>query len=374
MSLFAKENTDLKELDIYSFDKEADLQELLYEHPEIILSVPEIESEINSKDIVIKFREYNVSSCYIDLLLITKYAEIILVETKLIRNPEAVREVVVQIIDYIKALTTDDFEKLLNNCKSNVINNEFIIDYKFVSRLRENICIGNINGIIIGEEIHSNLLGLVEYIIQSAPHLAFHINLVKIEAYNNDNQLLISARNVKNTKEIERSVITISFDGDINNPKIKSKTPTKERKDSKQDLTWDEYISTVDKTYQKMIEDFKNEWINHFGENAVNVGTVGFSVGFYVGEKKTIITSVLACHIRLITEKARQTICVSDNLYNNFYIEEIKKSPKVYSYLKDNSRDVSFCNIDQESLKNIFDATIKFATEFYKELKNKNMV
>jgi hypothetical protein len=357
MAFFVQKDGKTEEVGIYTFDKETELQELLYECPQIILSVPEI--ELSEEEIAIIFREYPTSRGPIDVFIITKNAEIILVETKLIKNPESIRTVVAQIVDYIKALTLDGCENLLDKHYKYVKKAEdFIADDKFLYLLNKNFNTGNINGIIIGDDIHPNLLGLVES-IQSAPHLAFHINLVKIETFRQNEQLFILAKNVENTKEVERSVIKISFEGGKVSPIIESETPSKNGKGSKPILTWEEYINNVDKKYQKIIEKYKNEWVANLGES-INMGTVGFSAGFLVGNKRFAPLFVYDTKIDLITENSRKKMGVSDDLYL-IYKTEIEKSPEIFDkYLISGKQTIYFDDITINSLEIIFTASIKY--------------
>jgi hypothetical protein len=366
MGIFIKNDVNITETNTYTFAKETELQELLYNSPEIILGIPELELE--GEEIAIKFREYSTSRGPIDLLFITKNANIILVETKLMKNPESIRTVAAQIIDYIKALTVDGCENIQNKkipCME--VSNEFSYDDKFLHLLHRNFSTGNICAVIIGDDIHPNLLGLVDS-IQSAPHLAFHISLVRIETYEYNDKLLIMARVVENTKEVERSVIKITFENNANKPIIESETPSKDGKGSKPKLSWEEYINNVDTKYQKLIEKYKQEWIKHFGET-VNMGTVGFTAGVIIGEKRLAPLWVYDNKIELITEKGRKKMGVSDNTYL-IYNDELKKTPEIYDkYLISGKQMVHFNDVSIEALENIFIATLKYADEMSNEYK-----
>ena len=364
MSLFINGKDKFEEANTYFFEKEDELQELLYKNSDIIFSVPEL--EINDKEVVIKYREYMTSRGPIDILYITKNADIILVETKLIKNQESTRTVVAQIIDYIKALATENFENILDkNCKYKEVNKDFVKDDKFMQLLKKNIVTGNISGIIIGDDIHPNLLELVDS-IQSAPHLAFHINLIKLETYINKEQIIIFAKNIENTKEIERSVIKISFENGINQPVIESETPAKDGKGTKPILTWEEFINNVEQKYKEIINKFRQEWINTFGES-INMGTVGFSAGFFTGDKRIATSFFYDNKLELITEKNRQKLGVSDDVYL-IYKKELEKSQDVFDkYLISGKQMVYYNDINIESLKNIFSATLIFTKEIKKE-------
>jgi hypothetical protein len=365
MAIFVKEDKKINELEVHSFDKETELQELLYDHPEIVLSVPEI--ELSDEEVAIKFREYPTSRGPIDVFIITKNADIILIETKLIKNSESIRTVVAQIVDYIKALTLDGCENLMDKkCKYVKKADDFFEDDKFLYLLNKNFITGNINGIIIGDDIHPNLLGLVES-IQSAPHLAFHINLLKIETFKRDEQLLLTVKNVENTKEVERSVIKISFENGKDAPVIESETPSKTGKGTKPILTWEEYINTVDVKYQEIIKKYKHEWIKNFGDS-INMGTVGFTAGIVVGDKRFAPLWVYDNKVDLIKDNSRKTMGASDSVYLT-YIHELKKSPEIFDkYFSSGKQRVNFCDISINSLEIIFMASIRYAIELKKEL------
>jgi hypothetical protein len=369
MAIFVKENEKINELEIHSFNKETELQELLYEYPEIVLSVPEI--ELSREEVAIKFREYPTSRGPIDVFIITKNANIILIETKLIKNPESIRTVVAQIVDYIKALTLDGCENILEKkCKYVKKSDNFVVDDKFLFLLNKNFISGNINGIIIGDDIHPNLLGLVES-IQSAPHLAFHINLLKIESFQQGEQLLIMVKNVENTKEVERSVINISFENVKKLPIIESESPSRNGKGTKPILTWEEYINNVDEKYQKIIEKYKNEWIKNFGES-ISMGTVGFTAGFFVSNKRFAPLWVYDNRIDLIKDNSRKTMGASDSVYL-VYINELKKSPEIFDkYFSSGKQRVYFNDISINSLEIIFMASLKYAIELKNEFEKTN--
>jgi len=364
MAIFIKNKENLIEADIYSFGKETELQELLFKYPEIILSIPEL--DISHEEIAIKFREYSTTRGPIDVLYITKNANIILIETKLIKNPESIRTVVAQTVDYIKALTIDGYENIINRNNKNVqILDNFTFDDKFIHLLNKNIKTGNIYGIIIGDDVHPNLLGLIES-IQSAPHLSFNISLAKIETYKNNDQMLISAKIVENTKEIERSVIKITFENNI--PIIESETPSKDGKGSKPKLNWDDYINNVEEKCKKVIGNFKNEWVKNFGDT-INMGVVGFTAGVIVGEKRLVLLYVYDNKIELITEKVRSKMGISDNIYL-VYKKELEKTPEIYDkYLISGKTMVYFNDVNIESIENILNASIKYANEILVDYK-----
>ena len=106
-------STELKE---YRFKNEGSdsisPQGLLAKNPQIILSIPSLELPPSNSALII--REFCTSRGPIDILIITENADILLIETKLYRNPESHRTVVAQAIDYVKAFSDTDIEALKN--------------------------------------------------------------------------------------------------------------------------------------------------------------------------------------------------------------------------------------------------------------------
>jgi len=90
---------------------EADLQELVHNHPDA-LPIPEIDPAFSGAISIC--REMNTPAGPIDNLLVTPSGLPVLVECKLWRNPQARREVVGQVLDYAKELarwTSADIER-----------------------------------------------------------------------------------------------------------------------------------------------------------------------------------------------------------------------------------------------------------------------
>jgi hypothetical protein len=77
------------------FGAETALQEALKRNPEAI-PAPDLELD----DLIVVGRETPLPSGYIDLLLVDAQGQVIIVETKLSRNPELRRQVVAQLLDY----------------------------------------------------------------------------------------------------------------------------------------------------------------------------------------------------------------------------------------------------------------------------------
>jgi RecB family endonuclease NucS len=90
------------------------VQKLLFENPSLL---PAIEIESAFSPVISIARELPTKAGSIDLLFISPYGYIILVETKLFRNPEARREVVAQTLDYAKELSQWSYDDLIKACR-----------------------------------------------------------------------------------------------------------------------------------------------------------------------------------------------------------------------------------------------------------------
>lgn len=363
-----KENS-IEYLNDYRFKTEGQgidsLQATLFKYPEVITSIPEL--EISNAEVVLSIREYSTSRGPIDLLILTSQADIIIVETKLIRNPESVRNVVAQVIDYIKALSGEDISDFTKKISKQSGNINLKQDIKGADRLlslvSNNIKTGNFKVLILGDLIHSNLFGIVDS-IQSAPHLAFTIFLVELNPITLDqDRVLLNPKVLANTLEIERSVIRIEISSGDKNVSIESEIPEKNGKGSKPILSWDEYLNNLSRNeFRKIISEFKQDWINKI-ENSINMGQVGFSAGLTYGNKRIPVQFIYDTSLYLFSAHMKSNYNIPDDAYNK-YTEEIKKVPEVYDKcVVGNKVMVPFDDIDETTLKLILNAGIKLGME-----------
>jgi hypothetical protein len=107
-SLTALSYNDTKRQGAYD---EGWLQRLIAAHPEIL---PFEETEPALGEAVSVCTELPVNGNFLDNLLATDRGDLVLVECKLWRNPEARRKVIGQILDYATEIASWDYEKLDN--------------------------------------------------------------------------------------------------------------------------------------------------------------------------------------------------------------------------------------------------------------------
>jgi len=339
-------------------------QQILTTNPDIIFDLPEL--ELVNTEAIISFSEYSTTSGPIDLLLIGSNAEIVIVETKLLRNPESTRKVVAQIIDYVKAFSRETIDDLIRKTKQRCPDgtSRLINDVNFAARLNENIRTGNYKVLVVGDYIHPNVLGMIES-IHSAPHLSFTIHLIDLHTCSHgSNEIIIKPGIVASTFEIERSVIKIDIEPESINYEITTKSPEPKGKGTKPILTWNQYLSNLsDASFRPIIDKFYQQWINEI-DDSINMGQVGFSAGLEYGGKRVAIQFVYDNRLAMISDKARKFSNIPKKIYEK-YLEDLGQSDYLYDkYIASGKVEVHFSVIDKDILTIILNSALKLAKRY----------
>ena len=205
------------------------LQDLLERHPEL-LPVEDIEPAF--APLIAIGREVGTPVGPIDNLFINPDGYVTLVETKLWRNPEARRQVVGQIIDYVKEVSQWDFEDLdrqirasaqqLSTPVSGLVETVRASDFaaeldeaRFADRVTRHLRRGRILLIVAGDGIRESVEALTDY-LQQTPQLQFTLALVELLAYRlspGSADLLVVPQVVARTREITRAVVRVEGTG-----------------------------------------------------------------------------------------------------------------------------------------------------------------
>jgi hypothetical protein len=206
---------------------EAWLQELLRKHPEI-LPVDEIEPVFHP--LIPIGREVATDTGYIDNLFISHSGYLVLVETKLWRNPEAKREVVAQAIDYSSSLSKWDYKHLDDVARAYTKEYEgskqSLLEWVerqsgpveksheyFEDVVVKNLKLGRFLTLIVGDRIKSSVADMLSY-INKYPHMAISMALVELNCFHEkegqDWPLLVVPSIVAQTRIVERSVIQVT--------------------------------------------------------------------------------------------------------------------------------------------------------------------
>ena len=176
-------NTGIK-IEQEEYEKEEELQALIFEHPELIGE--------EGSELVSIAREVNTSAGRIDVLAMTTNGTITLVEVKLGRNGQSRREVLAQILDYISELTDYSYFKLnaATNDELGRVVDGFENNAELPRIIEDNLRNGLVRLVIAVDESNDDLRRLVEFV---ARHTDLRVDLVEIKKYLNNGEYYYSS-------------------------------------------------------------------------------------------------------------------------------------------------------------------------------------
>jgi hypothetical protein len=206
------------------------LQDILQRHPDI-LPVAEIESVFYP--LVPIGREVTTETGgAIDNLFISHRGYLVLVETKLWKNPEGKREVLAQAMDYGSSLSKWNYNRLNDVAKNYTKKYENIeldlvqwVEKRcgpveggrdfFEETVAKNLRLGRFLTLIVGDRIRQSLIEMLNY-VNKYPHLATDVVLVELQCYlwtakEKAWPLLVVPSIVARTEIVERSVVQITI-------------------------------------------------------------------------------------------------------------------------------------------------------------------
>ena len=201
---------------------EGKLQSLLAIHPQ---ALPICDIEPFLADAVPVCTELGTFAGPVDLVLVTPHGDIVLVECKLWRNPQARREVVGQIIDYAKELPRHSFEafdtavrkaspagqaaKTDSLYQRSGAQAAGIDEASFVDAVTRNLQRGRFLLLIVGDGIREGVQTIVEFLQQHAG-MHFTLALVEIAIFKlNPSGYLVQPRVLARTEMVPRGVVAI---------------------------------------------------------------------------------------------------------------------------------------------------------------------
>lgn len=191
------------------------LQELIHEHPALL---PIGRLEPTFEDCRPVCLELPTPSGFVDNLMITPRGDIVLVETKLWRNPEARRKVVGQILDYAKDLSLcsySDLEKAVRVARREPGAELFALvspeaapeeEAGFIDAVSRNLRRGRMLLVVAGDGIREGAEQLADF-LQSHVSLNFSLAMVELTLWRLDDGLVILPQIPARTLQIERAVI-----------------------------------------------------------------------------------------------------------------------------------------------------------------------
>ncbi len=204
---------------------EAFLQESLHKSP-LLLPVEELDPAF--APLVSLGREIGS----IDNLFISPAGKITLVETKLWRNPEATREVVAQVLDYARMLSTWSYSDLEQAARDALppapIGSDSLYEFislkypdevlpqaQFIDEVQKNLRTARFLILVVGDGIRENLENILS-LLHKQPQMLFTFSLVEIKIYENPalfHGWLLMPMLVAHTTEIVRAVVRVETTG-----------------------------------------------------------------------------------------------------------------------------------------------------------------
>ena len=201
---------------------EAWLQHLLADHPQA-LPITEIEPFLE-KAVPICL-ELNTKAGPIDLLLVSPRGDIVVVECKLWRNPQARREVVGQILDYAKELPHLSYEGFEAEIfKAQPANGaqkadplyvrtgaeaEGLTEHEFIDAVSRNLRRGRFLLLIVGDGIQEGVEAIADFLQQHAG-MHFTLALVEMAIFKREPEgYIVQPRILARTQMVPRGVVAI---------------------------------------------------------------------------------------------------------------------------------------------------------------------
>lgn len=223
-----KDVTKFEEISIASGSfSEAWLQEVLRKHPDIL---PVEEFGPVFYPLISIGREVPTAAGNIDNLFISHSGYLVVVETKLWRNPEAKREVVTQLIDYAASLahiSYDELDELVRQYlrryeQSDLSLEQWVeaqlepVDRGFQRRVARNLKLGRFLLLIVTDHARPSVLDMLKR-VNAYPSLSMDIGVVEMRPFRRlgagSNGVLLIPYIAGRTEIIERSVVEVIVEG-----------------------------------------------------------------------------------------------------------------------------------------------------------------
>ena len=198
---------------------EAWLQQLLFRHPEA-LPIEEIDRAYSGA--VPICMELNTPAGPVDALYATPQGRLVVLETKLWRNPEARRTVVGQVLDYAKELSRWTYEDMQGavtrrtgrrgNALFDIVNEAAaeLDEAEFVDEVSRSLRQGRFLLLICGDGIREGVATIAEF-LESHGTLEFTFGLVEMAVYRMpDSGLLVQPRVLTQSLIARRTVIRLA--------------------------------------------------------------------------------------------------------------------------------------------------------------------
>lgn len=209
------------------------LQRLIDATPEI-LPISSVDSRIQGRVLALG-REIPTAAGPIDNLLIAESGHLVVVETKLWRNPEARRSVVAQILDYATTVREWTYTRLEaiwkqrnpggGSLHQGMRPEDEHDEGAWVDLVNNRLSAGEMLLLVVGDGIDSRAETLAE-VVGGRPSFLFRLALVELQLFKHaDGGVLVVPHTLAKTAEIERATVRVTHVGGAQ-PRIDVDVPT----------------------------------------------------------------------------------------------------------------------------------------------------
>ena len=348
------------------------LQKVLHDNPQ---TYP-IENPLNRDLKIISLgREINSGSGYIDILLLTSEAELIIVETKLWRNPEKSRTVLAQVIDYAKELSHWGYDDLndaviaaqRNQKLNKTLSLRKIIETKFSNQnqtdfidiLTQNLQQGLLKLSIIGDKISPNLL-LLSDTIQGSPGLNFTLSLIEMKLFKYNEDIILIPDIVGKTKEVIRGVVKVQYEQEKPKVDIKYLNSEKSHK-SKTKTDRETFLSQCPEDVAPILETYLDDWQNN-PALMIYWGVTGLSIRKQLDDKWTTLIDIYPDCISMIIPTMAENNQIPKEIYDE-YLEVLFNIDGLKSAYSSKKRYIKYNSMSTEDIEMMLEAVGKLANK-----------
>lgn len=337
--------------------KEVWLQELLEREPSLL---PTYSIDPIFSPLFFIGREIETAAGFIDNFYISSKGYLVIVETKLWRNPEARREVVGQIIDYAKEVNCWDYDKINNIYKkyhrtektlfSAMVEQGFQDEYSesvFIDAVDKNISKSRFLLMIVGDGIREGVEKMVDF-LNTTPNMYYSLALCELEVYNlPENQKLVIPQIITKTKIIERGVVRVEeVSGKLIDIKMNEEKSNEKNKTS---ITKEKFISIEN----WLKEEIKNEILRTEIDILINdlidlgfnysIGTTELIINYEFAKYNQKIKVFMFSEDRVAFQPHIFYAFVSKNGFSEKMVEQLLE--KLRPLLSKNQRNVPYENL-----------------------------
>lgn len=201
--------------------REAFIQTLVHDHP---LLIPMGDIEPAFTPLISVCMELPTPAGYIDNLWITPWGGLVLGEAKLVRNPQARREVVAQALDYARAVADWSYDDLEAGVRTALKQPTFTLwslvqaetdleEDQFIDAVERRLRAGRLMILIIGDGIQEGVEALTAHL---QLHAGLHVGLALLDLSlwrSVDGGLIVVPRVPMRTVLIERGIVQVDAPG-----------------------------------------------------------------------------------------------------------------------------------------------------------------